>query len=87
MKSREVDYKLKGVSIDPRIKAVLMELAEDQSSQRQQIMQLANMLDAALNNMNIVMTVAGNMKDKIEEVGGKSVKDQIERMNPPDETD
>lgn len=85
MKGRDIDFELKGVSLDPRLLRVLMRIGEDQSTMQQQLMQLATMLDAVMDNMTAFMAVAGNMKDKVDELQGQSAKDKISKMSPPEE--
>jgi predicted N-formylglutamate amidohydrolase len=70
LRARDVRAKLIGHNVPQQLMAVLEEIAEDQMAERQQIMQLASMLDRVMENMTAVMVVAGNMKDRADELQG-----------------
>jgi hypothetical protein len=69
MKAREIRARLKGRA-EPEVVLCLTALAEILSSQQQEITQLAQALDATVNIMGQLTTVAENMKTVVESIEG-----------------
>lgn len=70
MKAREVRERLKGRNVDPVVQKILETLAEQNSVQVEQMLMLAQANDQLMSMIDSTLTVAGNMKNMIESVGG-----------------
>lgn len=62
MRARDVEFELRGVDVDPRIKSVMVKLAEINHVNTKAIAELAVLLDKMIDTMNEFGTIAQNMR-------------------------
>jgi hypothetical protein len=73
MKAREIRAALQG-KVDPKVVHCLCEMAENQSSQAQEIMMLAQILNKTLdvvNQLGVVTDTAVNAVDEMKKIRGE----------------
>lgn len=72
LRGRDVEFMLKGVDVDHRLKSVLIQLAERVHQDKKAIAELAVMFDQMVDTMQGFADVTHNMKERTD----RFVKDQ-----------
>jgi hypothetical protein len=67
-RARDVEFDLKNTSVDPAIKMVLCKIAEQSHVNMKGLAELASMFDQITGLVNGMMTIAGNMKERTDQM-------------------